>query len=87
MKLAEKAKVYDEIRNHIINAEKELGNPPPINIPYMPDVRDFDSVRGFYKAMKESASEQAEWNASEKEISRVRHIFEDIGEDMRSVRV
>ncbi len=87
MKLAEKAKVYDIIRTHIINAERELGSPPPINIPYMPDVRDFDSVRGFYKAMKESASEQAEWYASEKEISRVRHIFENIGEDMRSVRV
>lgn len=87
MKLAEKAKVYDQVRKHIIKAERDLGSPPPINIPYMPDVRDFDSVRGFYKAMKESASEQAEWYASEKEIMRVRHIFEDIGEDMRSVRV
>ncbi len=88
MKLAEKAEVYDQIRNHIINAEKELGTPPKLNLPYTPDVRDFDSVRGFYKAIKEGAIEHSEWFAREKEISRVRHIFEDIGEDMSSrVRV
>lgn len=87
MKLAEKAKVYDQVRKHIIQVERELGSPPLLSIPYMPDVRDFDSVRGFYKAMKECTVEHAEWFASQKEISRVRHIFEDMGEDMRSVRV
>jgi len=88
MKLAEKAKVYDQIRNHIINAEKELGKPPPINLPYMPNVGDFDSIRGFYKALKDDAIKYSEWFAREKEITMVRHIFEDMGEDMSSrVRV
>jgi len=84
MKLAEKAKVYDQIRNHIINAEKELGKPPSMRIPYLPDVRDGDSVHDFYRHLKNSAVEHAEWFAREKEISRVRHIFEDMGEDMSS---
>lgn len=87
MKLAEKSKVYDEIRSHILSAEKELGNPPPLSVPYMPDVSDDDAVRSFYKHLKNSAVEHAEWYSREKEISRVRHIFENAGEDMRSVRV
>jgi len=87
MKLAEKAKVYDEIRKHIINAENELGKPPSMRIPYMPDVSDDGAVRSFYKHLKESAVEHAEWFAREKEISRIRHIFENIGEDMRSVSI
>ncbi len=87
MNTKDKVKAYDQIRKHILNAEKELGLPPTISIPYMPDVSDFDSVNGFYKQLKVTAVEQAEWHASEKEISRVRHIFENIGEDMRRVRV
>lgn len=85
MNIKDKVKAYDQIRKHIIQAERDLGSPPPINLPYMPDVRDFDSVRGFYKAMKEGAEEYSEWFAREKEITMVRHIFEDMGEDMRRV--
>lgn len=87
MNTEDKVKAYDQIRKHIINAEKELGNPPAMSIPYMPDVSDDDAVRGFYKHLKNSAVEHAEWYAREREISRVRHIFENIGEDMRSVSV
>ena len=87
MNTKDKVKAYDHIRTHVLNAEKELGHPPSISIPYMPDINNFDAVSGFYKHLKESAVEQAEWHASNKEISRVRHIFEDIGEDMRRVRV
>ena len=85
MNTEDKVKAYDQIRKHIINAEKELGNPPAMSIPYMPDVSDDDSVRGFYKHLKNSAVEHAEWYAREREISRVRQIFENIGEDMRNV--
>ena len=87
MKLAEKAKVYDEIRKHIINAENELGRPPKMSIPYLPDMGDDDAIRGFHKHLKDSAVEHAEWCAREKEISRVRHIFENIGEDMSRVEI
>jgi len=88
MKLAEKAKVYDIIRTHILNAEKELGNPPKMSIPYLPNMDDDgSSVRAFYKHLKTSAVEHAEWYSAEKELSRIRHIFEIAGEDMRNVRV
>ncbi len=84
MKPAEKAKVYDIIRTHILNAERELGNPPKMSIPYLPNMDDDgSSVRAFYKHLKTSAVEQAEWYSREKEISRIRHIFEIAGEDMR----
>jgi len=85
MNTKDKVKAYDQIRKHILNAEKELGTPPSMRIPYLPDVRDGDSVRGFYRHLKESAVAHAEWFAREKEISMVRHIFEDMGEDMRNV--
>jgi len=85
MNTKDKVKAYDQIRKHIINAENELGRPPAMRIPYMPDVSDSDAVRSFYKHLKQSAVEHAEWYASEKEISRVRHIFEDMGEDMTHV--
>ncbi len=82
MKLNDKAKVYDKVRKHIIKAEKELGAPPPIKLPYMPDVNNLDALRGFYKQLKESAVASSEWYAREKEISGVRFIFEMAGEDM-----
>jgi len=85
MNTKDKVKAYDQIRKHILNAENELGHPPSMRIPYMPDVSDSDSVSGFYRHLKESAVAHAEWYAREKEISRVRHIFENIGEDMRNV--
>ncbi len=85
MNIKDKVKAYDQIRNHIINAENALGTPPSMSIPYMPDVSNTDAVRGFYKHLKNSAVEHAEWFAREKEISRVKHIFEDMGEDMTHV--
>jgi len=88
MNTKDKVKVYDIIRLHIINAERELGNPPKMSIPYLPNMDDDgSSVRAFYRHLKASAVEHAEWFASEKEISNVRHIFEIAGEDMRSVSV
>lgn len=81
-KLSDKAKVYDKIRDHILNAERELGQPPQLLAPYMPNVKDFDSVRAFYRMLKESAVKNSEWYSREKEISEVRFIFEMAGENM-----
>jgi len=85
MNTKDKVKAYDQIRKHILNAENELGAPPTMIMPYMPDPSDSDAVRDFYKHLKNSAVEHAEWYAREKEISMVRHIFENMGEDMRNV--